>query len=190
MLTFDDAYADTAEYALPLLARYGFKAAIFVVTGYVGKTNEWDQNIGSAPLQLMSAGQICFWAAEGMEFGSHSRSHTDLTQLDERTLTDEVAASSTDLKELLGDAALSFTYPYGAYNVAVRDCVARTFPLAFTTHHGLNELTTEPNSLHRTMVLSYDSALDFIMRVRCGWSISERLLSRARQTVQRFRPYR
>ena len=35
LLTFDDAYADLVEHALPVLSQHGFGAAVFVVTGLV-----------------------------------------------------------------------------------------------------------------------------------------------------------
>ena len=43
LLTFDDAYADVAEYALPILRKYGFSGAVFVVTERLGGTNTWDE---------------------------------------------------------------------------------------------------------------------------------------------------
>ncbi|HWT67441.1 MAG TPA: polysaccharide deacetylase family protein, partial [Terracidiphilus sp.] len=54
MITFDDAYADIAEYALPVLKHYGFTATIFVVTERVGATNSWDTQNGYASLPLMT----------------------------------------------------------------------------------------------------------------------------------------
>ena len=44
-LTFDDGYRDNLETAEPLLARYGVRATIFVVSWYVGSGREfwWDE---------------------------------------------------------------------------------------------------------------------------------------------------
>jgi peptidoglycan/xylan/chitin deacetylase (PgdA/CDA1 family) len=43
-VTFDDGYADVAQHAEPLAARYAVPATVFVVTGYVGARYEvmWD----------------------------------------------------------------------------------------------------------------------------------------------------
>ena len=65
LLTFDDAYADTAEYALPILKKYGFGAAVFVVTERLGGTNTWDEAEGCGTLHLMTAEQIRYWADAG-----------------------------------------------------------------------------------------------------------------------------
>lgn len=41
VLTFDDGYADNLWNAKPLLQRYGVPATVFVVTGYIGQTQEF-----------------------------------------------------------------------------------------------------------------------------------------------------
>lgn len=43
LLTFDDGYEDLVEHAFPVLRRYGFGAAVYIVTGQLGGTNAWDQ---------------------------------------------------------------------------------------------------------------------------------------------------
>ena len=62
LLTFDDGYADLAEYALPVLRRYGFGAGVFIVTGQVGGTNAWDEARSSGTHHLLTREQIRYWA--------------------------------------------------------------------------------------------------------------------------------
>lgn len=180
LLTFDDGYVDLAEYALPVLRRYGFGAAVFVVTGQIGGENRWDQAHGSGPHRLMTAEQIRKWAAHGIEFGAHSRTHPDLTALSRAEVADEVAGSGQDLTNLLGTRIVSFAYSYGHNNETVRDSVRRTFDLAFTCEEGLNDLRSDPLLLRRTMVQSNDSWLDLESRVHWGWNLLERLRARLR----------
>ncbi len=127
LLTFDDAYDDTAQYALPILRRYGFGAAIFVVTERLGGTNTWDEAEGCGTLKLMTAEQIQSWAERGIEFGAHSRTHPDLTKLSAIECRDEVAGSKRELSALLGSPVVSFAYPYGELNAAVCDVVRGKF---------------------------------------------------------------
>jgi len=157
MLTFDDGYVDVAQYALPILERYGLKAAIFVVTGLIGGTNRWDERRGMPSLKLMTQGQIRHWAAKGMEFGSHSRSHRGLTTLDESELDSEVDSSKLDLERITGAAVLSFAYPYGHYNRTVRRRVREQFPLGFSSIRGLNGLLTSRDLLRRIPFTDRDS---------------------------------
>jgi peptidoglycan/xylan/chitin deacetylase (PgdA/CDA1 family) len=42
LITFDDGYEDITRHALPLLSHYGFKSVAYIVTGLIGRVNEWD----------------------------------------------------------------------------------------------------------------------------------------------------
>jgi len=168
LVTFDDAYADVAKHALPLLRRLGFGATVFVVTGRVGETNTWDAGQTSAPLSLMTADDIREWAARGIDFGAHSRSHRDLRLLPTDDLVDEVAGSREDLARILGRPPVCFAYPYGEWDEAVREVVRGRFDLAFTCEEGMNPLRTDPLLVRRTMVQPTDSLMEFAGRVRWG----------------------
>lgn len=171
LFTFDDGYEDLVEYALPVLRRYGFGAAVYVVTKQLGGTNAWDEARGWGTLRLMTADQIKFWAGQGIEFGAHSRNHADLTSLTEDELAEEVVGSSKDLELLIGTRPVSFAYPYGLRNQKVDDCARGAFDLAFIADdadEGLNYLQTDPHLLLRTMVQSKDSLLALECRTRWG----------------------
>src|SRR5262245_51571997 len=68
-LTFDDGYADFAEYVLPVLAHHGFAATVFVVAGRLGGHNAWDRD--GPRKALLTADQVRRVADAGMEIGSH-----------------------------------------------------------------------------------------------------------------------
>jgi peptidoglycan/xylan/chitin deacetylase (PgdA/CDA1 family)/glycosyltransferase involved in cell wall biosynthesis len=168
LLTFDDAYADLAEYALPVLQRYGFGAAVFVVTGQIGGTNAWDESRGCGRFQLMNADQIRSWADQGIEFGAHSRTHPDLTTLTPAECAKEMIESKNELASLLGSPVGSFAYPYGKYNESVRDIAESNFDLAFSADEGMNYLRGDPHLLRRAYVGSNDSMIEFALIVRWG----------------------
>jgi peptidoglycan/xylan/chitin deacetylase (PgdA/CDA1 family)/glycosyltransferase involved in cell wall biosynthesis len=183
LFTFDDGYADLADHAFPVLRRYGFGAGVYVVTGHLGGTNAWDEAHGSGTHRLMTAEQVRSWAAQGIEFGAHGRSHADLSSVIAEQLKDEVAGSASDLADLLGSRAVSFAYPYGHYNRAALDCVRANFDLAFAIDPrftGINSLVTDPHRLRRTMVQPVDSVVDVESRARWGFSPLLRLRARLR----------
>lgn len=178
LLTFDDGYADLVEYALPILKRYGFGAAVYIVTGQLGGTNAWDEVRGSGTHRLMTAEQIRYWATQGIEFGAHSRTHADLTTLSVKELSEEVVGSGKDLESILGSRVVSFAYPYGFHNQAADDCVRGAFDLAVIADdkdQGLNHLLTDPFQMRRTMVQTNDSLLTLESRVRLGRNPLENL---------------
>jgi GT2 family glycosyltransferase/peptidoglycan/xylan/chitin deacetylase (PgdA/CDA1 family) len=178
LLTFDDAYADTAESVFPVLKAYSFSGGVFVVTSQVGGTNAWDVARGWGTSRLMTGEQIQAWAAHGIEFSAHSRTHPDLTMLGERELAQEVEGCAQDLSATLGTRVVSFAYPYGSYNEEVRKCVQQSFDLAFTCDGGLNYLCTDLYRLRRTDVLPDESLFEFACRVRWGWNPILRLRAR------------
>jgi peptidoglycan/xylan/chitin deacetylase (PgdA/CDA1 family) len=168
LITIDDAYADLAEFALPVLRRYRMSAAVYVVTRHIGGQNEWDRATGFGLQPLMTAPQIQYWAANGIEFGAHSRTHPRLTEISSDRLAEEVEGSALDLARLLGAKPISFAYPHGAWNEVVCEQVQRTFPLGLTCDPGLNCLSTAPHLTHRAEVTPSDSMLDFMLGVHLG----------------------
>lgn len=186
-IAFDDAHADIDGYALPILQRYGFSAVINVVTRRVNGVSEWDAAGGLTPRPLMSADQILEWQARGFEFGSHSRTHPDLTTLSDAELEDEVAGSRDDLMKLLGAKVLSFTFPYGSCNDRVAQAAGKNYPLVFGPCAGLNDMSLERNRLRRTQITDSDLLTDLWFRAHFGWSLAESIAVRLGRSRNRVR---
>ena len=119
-ITFDDGYVNVLESALPELKRHGFAASVYIISGRLGGTNEWDE--GPA-WPLLSASQVGELAAAGMEIGSHSASHVRLAGLPAGQLETEVSGSRASLSELTGAPVRGFAYPYGSMDAAARRAV-------------------------------------------------------------------
>lgn len=184
LITFDDAYADLADHALPVLREHGFRAVVFVPTAYIGESNIWDQAKGSASIRLMTADSIKKWAVHGIEFGAHSRTHPELDGICASALPEEVAGSQAELERIIESPVFAFAYPYGNHNERVEEAVGRCFRLAFTTEDGLNNLGTNLMRLRRTMVQPDDSLVDFASRVQFGLSIPEHTRARMRRFLR------
>ena len=183
LLTFDDGYMDLVEHALPVLRRYGFGAVVFIVTGLVGRTNAWDEAHGWGSLDLMTAEQIRYWATQGIEFGAHTRTHTDLTTLAADEMAEEIVGSGDDLAKITGSPVTSFAYPYGYYNQSVNDCARGAYSLTFRADEetpGINYLCTDPHDIQRTLVLPGDTGVDLECRLRWGHTILVKLRARLR----------
>jgi len=119
-ITFDDGYDNLVEAALPALLRHDFTATMFIVSGLLGRTNEWDEGW---VWPLMSAEQVRELAAAGMEIGSHSVTHLRLSGADADRLKAEVSDSRASLSDLIGDAIRGFAYPYGSMDTAAEQAV-------------------------------------------------------------------
>ena len=169
LLTFDDGFADNVANAFPLLLRYGLGALTAVVTTRIGDRNRWDSEAGLPEFQLMSAADIRTWTARGMEFASHSRSHSHLPKLPESELAMEIAVSRSELATVAGVEIDNFVFPYGEYDDRVCDAVSHHYKLAFTLDGGLNGLGA-PLRMRRILISQSDTPLDLWFYTMFGWS--------------------
>jgi peptidoglycan/xylan/chitin deacetylase (PgdA/CDA1 family) len=123
VLTFDDGCRCFRDHVLQELLARGMTATLFVVSGELGGTNCWDRPAGG-PLErredLLDAAALRELAAAGIEIGSHSRHHRDLTTCDAAELADEVAGSRTELEAAIDAPVVTFCYPYGRFDARVR----------------------------------------------------------------------
>ena len=116
-ITFDDGYVNVLEEALPELQRHGFTATMFIISGRLGGSNDWDDG---PRWPLMSASQTGELAAAGMEIGSHGATHVRLAGISAGQLRAEVGDSKASLRELAGAPVRGFAYPYGSVDAAAR----------------------------------------------------------------------
>jgi peptidoglycan/xylan/chitin deacetylase (PgdA/CDA1 family) len=112
ILTFDDAYLNFREYALPLLKKHNFTATVFVPVAFIGKTNIWDQ--GSVP--IMTDSDLKRIALnEDIEIGLHSFLHRSYGDLALADMEDDLK----NCRQTLDFYGIPFTnvlaYPYGGY---------------------------------------------------------------------------
>src|SRR5262245_24486765 len=141
-LTFDDGYADFPVHVVPLLARLGFTATVFVVAGKLGGSNDWELHGPVKP--LMTADQVREVAARGAEIGSHGFGHRSLAD-GGADLAVEVERSRDILASLVGAPVRGFCYPYGdlcdgaaiAARTAGYDYAVATWPSARRDRHAL-----------------------------------------------------
>lgn len=134
IVTFDDAYVDTATIAHPILAGLGIPATVFVVTGRVGGTNDWSNDPALVGRPLLGWDAVRGLAARATTIGAHGRTHADLTDLPPDRLRDEVGGSRADLERELGSPPEAFAYPYGRTDPAVRAAIKDAgFAVGLTT---------------------------------------------------------
>ncbi len=183
LLTFDDGYADLAQYAFPLLQHHGFRATVFLVADYLGTANLWDQAAASRLHRLLSAEQCRKAASMGIEFGSHSKSHPDLRTTSPELLESELHDSRAQLEDVLQQPVTVFAYPYGIANDAAVTAARHHYDAAFTCAPLLNTEATDPHLLGRSEVFPTDNILDLRWRMAWGWSPISRFTRKVIRTV-------
>jgi peptidoglycan/xylan/chitin deacetylase (PgdA/CDA1 family) len=169
VITFDDGYQNFYDHALPSLKKRGLAATVFLVSGQIGGTNEWDAKLGDVEERLMTAEMIASARKEGIEFGSHTSNHANLTKVDADTAWREICDSRCDLEERLGEPVSTFAYPYGAENSEVREMVSKAgYRFACSTRKGANDSTTDPFALKRINIRRDTGLPVFVMKIWRG----------------------
>ena len=111
VISFDDGYASCFEEGMGVLETFGCKAIQFLVSGRIGKANDWD-GTGEA---IMDKTQVREWLAAGHQIGSHTISPSAANEgfSPPWTLGRDRRAGN-GWKTPLGLRSAIFSYPLGA----------------------------------------------------------------------------
>jgi len=102
LITFDDAFANVLDHALPVMGELGVPATVFAVTGNLGPPPGWEiaADHPDAHETTMTPGEIRQAAAGGgVTFGSHGATHRRLTDLSPDEVYWELKESRTATKK-------------------------------------------------------------------------------------------
>jgi peptidoglycan/xylan/chitin deacetylase (PgdA/CDA1 family) len=149
-LTFDDGFQNFYTEAFPVLEEFGFKATVFIVTDFCDKTNDWAGNPPHIPPgRLLSWREIKELSECGIEIGTHTRTHPDLTRISIAEAEREIIESKAVIEDLLGAQVTTFAYPYGKFNTLVKQIVEKNFIAACSTNLGKVRRRSDFFSLER-----------------------------------------
>jgi peptidoglycan/xylan/chitin deacetylase (PgdA/CDA1 family) len=166
IITFDDGYADNYHLAFPLLLRYGFKAVIFPVTGIA--ENIWDTQLDQSQpkLPLLTKSQIREMHRAGIEFGSHTMTHPDLTAISEANTREEIGQSKAQMEQILGESINALAYPYGNYNDYVKKlAVEAGYRFGVTTDRGPVAMSDDYFAIRRMIIFPGTTTYRFSRKV-------------------------
>ncbi len=179
LITFDDGYLDNWVYAHPVLAEFGQRATLFLITGWMGdgapRPHAGQADVPDVPThkQAMAAAQegklddaFLRWseveamrAAGTFDFHSHTHTHTrwdrriaDQAARDE-ALADDLSHSRATLTARLGAATPHLCWPQGYFDAAYqRIAGAVGFSHLYTTEPGVVRRDVEVTRIPRLVV--------------------------------------
>lgn len=134
VVTFDDGYLSNKIYAMPVLQKLNYTAAIFTLTGWM---EEKPQPFDSEKLQYLSWEEIR-QMGHTFQFASHTDNlHSLSWNGTGKLLTESSLAKTEDLRRSLRKlhGTTYFSYPYGHYSEEVQQILEQQgIELAFTVN--------------------------------------------------------
>jgi len=118
IITFDDGEQSVYKNAFPLLKEYNMKALVFLIVDYIGKENVWDVSMTGTRTKHLTWDEIHEMSEWGIEFGSHTMSHRNLTHVSEKERETELTLSRHLIEKEVGYCR-SLSYPFNRINDTV-----------------------------------------------------------------------
>jgi len=158
LVTFDDAYADLVPAAIEVLSQRGIPAVVFAVSGQIGGSNEWDRHLGAAALPLLDAEGLRALREAGIEIGSHTVNHPQLTKVPLQVAAAELGDSAAQIEAAGLPRPRAFAYPHGEWNPEIATAAAAAgYEAAFTIDPGRVRAGADRFALPRIEVLADDT---------------------------------
>jgi peptidoglycan/xylan/chitin deacetylase (PgdA/CDA1 family) len=186
VLTFDDGTRNFFTIVAPLLAERRLSAVAFVITKHTSEGEgspdacEWTQSDDHLYLSWQEVRQLV--SQPGIEIGSHSHTHPDLTTVPSEAARRELAESLAAVVEHTGNASPALSYPHGKTNDEVCE-IARSlgYACAFTGELGANDMGADLYALRRVVIAGDDDLATFAARVSGVTWWSDRLRAALRR---------
>lgn len=164
-LTFDDGYFDNFQNAFPLLKQYLATATIYL------RVDKIDQANAHETREYLSWKDVETMHQAGIEFGSHTLSHTWLTEIEsQEQLLDEIATSKRSIAGKLKTEITSFCYPAGMVSEAAKHLIRNHYDTAVITARGrdVSLFNRDPYLIEREAIARDDSLFLFKLKL---WGI-------------------
>lgn len=160
MITFDDGFLSTAEYALPLLKKYDMKAVVSIIgkeAQFYTETDDanpeyayinWQtaanlQKDGTLELQCHTYNMHELWPRNGC-----SRKYGESEQNYSEALKSDIEEFQSKFSQSVGKRADAFAIPFGAYSKTTVEILQKLgFNVIFTCTEKVNTLTGDPSEL-------------------------------------------
>ena len=107
VITFDDGFRNFYTSAYPILTKYNFSATVFLPTAFIG-----DERLSFKGKECLTWKEVRSMQQSGIQFGSHTHSHPQLSDLSAQEIEREIEQSKYAIENHLGTSVRAFAYPF------------------------------------------------------------------------------
>lgn len=154
LLTFDDCYQSIGRYVYPILQQHGFRATVFVVTGWLNAKSQPftpERSVCMTQEELSKMTDVFEYANHTHAF--HTRENMTTTRMMTASDLELVEDLSRCNESTIVQAKHVFAYPFGLYAERNLSLLREMgFRLAFTSESGRNDSKTDPLLLRRNVI--------------------------------------
>lgn len=172
VITFDDGWLDNYLYAVPLLAKYQFKATFFIITARVDAASLRERPDAAAvpdhesAKRLIQSGRaeqvVLGWKMirelekSGLfRFYSHTVTHRRCSDLPFYELQAELLESKARIEKELGKGCDYLCWPYGSFSADTLSAAKSAgYQALFTTVEGFSRAGSDPFVIKRIEVMN------------------------------------
>lgn len=119
-LTFDDGYKSHLNVA-SYLKKKGIPGTFYITSGWIGRKN----HLGKEDILKIKK--------KGMEIGSHSHTHRNMTKLKEKEINEEITKSKNILEEIIKSKVNTLSLPGGEYNKKILNLCKKKYKTVRTS---------------------------------------------------------
>jgi len=173
-VTFDDAFQNVFDRALPVMARYSIPATVFVPTGYLGSSPGWivaGHNPQRADGAVVSERGLKNIDRRLVMLGSHTVTHPHLASVTEEKLNVELGGSKQTLEGITGAPVAMLSLPYGECTAEVLQVAHRVgYSQVFANVPVMQQSAQVVSLIGRIDVSPRDWAMEFWLKMQGAYN--------------------
>ena len=176
----ESGYRSVFDEAFPVLQKYGMSATVFLTVGERRTPKLADRLPSLEGRSMLSWQEIIEMQRLGIDFGTHTLTHPDLTRVPFERVEAEICESKAIIEDALSAQVNSFAYPYGCYDRRSREIVRKHFVCACSDKLGLTDISNDLYSLKRieAYYIRTDRLFDLMLTSFFPWYIQMRRIPR------------
>ncbi|HZM05592.1 MAG TPA: polysaccharide deacetylase family protein [Candidatus Saccharimonadales bacterium] len=171
VITFDDGFKNFYTEGFPALSKYGFTATMFLPTAFISNSR-----MSFKEAECLTWNEIREMRQAGMQFGSHTVNHPQLSGLKFPEIERELRDSRAQMEQELGEPTTTFAYPFAfpqenrSFAQTFRDLLIKTgYTCCVTTEVGRVKDGDDRYRLKRLPANSQDDPALFRAKLEGGY---------------------